>query len=67
MEGSKADAETKDACKVIPTADVVVDEAFIGTYSTALGMAPDGDTLFVTTRTDSSLGFIHVDDTAERR
>ena len=50
---------------VIPTSEVVVDEAFIGSYSTALGLAPDGDTLFVATRTDTSLGFIHVDDSAD--
>lgn len=54
------DACATDPC-TIPPAEVIEDEVFIGSYSTALEMAPDGETLFVATRTDDSLGFIQVD------
>jgi hypothetical protein len=50
---------------IIEPSEVMVDEVFIGAYSSAHEMAPDGDTLFVATRTDDNLAFVDVDAEAE--
>src|SRR6476661_3506604 len=62
LDRVKAEVEacSKPPCTIEP-AQVMVDEVFIGSYSTALGMAPDGRTLFVATRTDDSLEYVGVD------
>jgi DNA-binding beta-propeller fold protein YncE len=53
-----------DESCVVPASDVMKDEVFIPSLATSLGFTSDQSRLYVATRTDASLLFIDVDESA---
>jgi DNA-binding beta-propeller fold protein YncE len=63
-EGCEDRCEWQGDCS-ISAEDALVDEALVPTHGTALALAPDGERLYLTSRTVRALTFVDVDESAD--